>query len=92
MTDQFSVEWVDSGMEPKCPPNPDYPTGVDIDGIRPGERACKVDLPYPAKRRGVYVIKCGKCMGVIAVTTAGRPDDPRSVRVPCRTYGSPRHD
>jgi hypothetical protein len=80
------VHWVDRGYEPKSPPNPDYPDGIDID-LTGGDRvtkSCKTALPYPAKRVGYYVATCGKCGLKTIITTAGRPDDPRSVRLPCK--------
>jgi hypothetical protein len=79
------VDWIDRGFEPKEPPNPDYPNGMDVDltaGImRPN---CTVKLPYPAKRIGYYLITCTKCRSKTIVTTAGRRDDPRSVRLACK--------
>lgn len=29
---QFTITWHDSGREPQCPPNPAYPSGIDLDG------------------------------------------------------------
>lgn len=46
-------------------------------------RTCSIELPYPAKRCGVYVIECAKCGQKNALTTAGRPDDPRTVTMGC---------
>lgn len=85
MSEQFKVEWMDSGREPQCPPNPAYPDGIDIkaDGAA---MTCKADLPYPAKRCGAYVVECTRCGLRVACTTAGRPDDPRSIELPC--YGN----
>lgn len=40
-------------------------------------------LPYPARRCGQYVVKCDVCDQIIVVTTAGRPDDPRSLKMAC---------
>ena len=80
---QFTIEWHDAGREPQCPPDPRYPDGIDIDGIAPGQDACKTDLPYPAKRCGAFIVTCAVCGIRVGITTAGRPDDPRSVRVPC---------
>lgn len=77
------VVWEDGGREPQCPPNPAYPLGIDLDAANGQEIACKVALPYPAKRCGVYVVTCSQCGVRIACTTAGRPDDPRSIRMPC---------
>lgn len=77
----FTINWIDRGREPTQPPNPKFPDGIDIDtGHRP---ACKVTLPYPAKRCGLYVVECSKCGNRSAITTAGRPDDPRSVMLEC---------
>ncbi len=83
MTDK-KIDWIDRGLEPKCSPNPAYPKGVDIIGHIIGQKNCKVDLPYPAKRCGIYLIECSTCGIVVACTTAGRPDDPRSITMQCR--------
>jgi hypothetical protein len=80
------VEWLDRGAEPQCPPNPDYPDGVDVD-LSDGLPSCTVMLPYPAKRIGYFVITCAICGSRVGLTTAGRPDDPRSVKMPCRRIG-----
>jgi len=88
--DQFEITWRDAGREPQVKPNPDYPTGIDLDLSFQGEPACTTPLPYPAKRIGAYLIHCRTCGIRIGVTTAGRPDDPRSVKIPCKppTTGS----
>jgi hypothetical protein len=85
MTDQFIIKWWDSGEEPQCEPNPNYPEGIDLDLTSVGMPSCETKLPYPAKRIGHYVVTCTKCGLRFAVTTAGRPDDPRSVKVGCKT-------
>ncbi len=84
MSDQFNITWVDSGREPKCAPNPSYPAGIDVDCTAGAMPNCTASLAYPAKRCGIYVVKCMRCGWKCAVTTAGRADDPRSVRVPCK--------
>jgi hypothetical protein len=81
---QFDIHWEDKYAEPQVKPNPAYPNGIDLDGSRGAEIACKVALPYPAKRIGVYVVRCKLCGYSIGVTTAGRPDDPRSITVACK--------
>ncbi|MCY3677907.1 MAG: hypothetical protein OXH66_10010 [Gemmatimonadetes bacterium] len=83
----IAIEWVDSGREPQCAPDPAYPKGIDIVLARAPEKTCFTELPYPAKRCGRYVVTCGECGHRLAVTTAGRPDDPRSVRFPCGKEG-----
>lgn len=84
MEQALKVTWIDGGREPKCPPNPAYPDGIDVDACRPGEQGCVAALPYPAKRCGAYAVECPVCGAKTVVTTAGRPDDPRTVRVACK--------
>lgn len=79
----FSIEWLDKGREPQCPPDPRYPTGKDADLSKGAAKTCKTALPYPAKRCGIYLVRCRKCGVNVGITTAGRPDDPRSVTLPC---------
>ena len=83
MSKQFNIDWMDSGREPQCDPNPAYPKGKDIDGSAGAKQSCTVMLPYPAKRCGTYVIHCYRCGVRVGVTTAGRPDDPRSIKIGC---------
>lgn len=82
----FDIEWFDREREPQCAPNPNYPNGKDIDCSDNAEITCTVELPYPAKRCGLYVVHCSRCGLNIALTTAGRPDDPRSVKIGCRLH------
>lgn len=86
MEQTLSVEWHDAGREPECQPNPAFPEGKDMDVSEGAPRTCYSELPYPARRCGVYVVACSKCGLRIGVTTAGRPDDPRSVKVACINY------
>lgn len=83
MIDRFNIEWKDGEMEPKCAPNPAYPNGIDLD-VSQGQVSCRVALPYPAKRIGAYMVECRLCGFTVACTTAGRPDDPRSITIPCK--------
>lgn len=78
------VTWIDLERWPKVKPNPDYPNGIDIDLTNGAAVACLVKLPYPAKRIGNYIVECGKCGLRVGLTTAGRPDDPRSVKLACK--------
>jgi hypothetical protein len=81
----MKIEWHDAGREPQCPPDPAYPSGKDVAAPRPsGLATCKVDLPYPARRVGWYEVRCELCGASAGCTTAGRPDDPRSIEVWCR--------
>lgn len=79
----FKIEWIDDYREPKCAPDPRFPKGKDLDISHDAEAACKTDLPYPAKRCGLLIVECQTCKQRIAITTAGRTDDPRSLKLAC---------
>lgn len=79
----WQIEWRDHGREPQCQPNPNYPEGIDIDLSNGFPPACESPLAYPAPRCGAYVIRCRTCGLKMTLTTAGRPDDPRSLKVTC---------
>ena len=81
----FIVNWIDSGREPQFPPNPLNPEGISLDGAIGSLPACETELPYPARRCGRFEIECKSCGVFIVVTTAGRPDDPKSVKINCLT-------
>jgi hypothetical protein len=81
----FTIEWHDAGFEPQCAPDPAYPDGIDLDMTTAGDVAiCGTALPYPAPRCGYYALRCNTCGLTVGITTAGRPDDPRSVTVACQ--------
>jgi hypothetical protein len=82
----LKVTWHDAGREPRSPPNPDYPEGIDLDLSRGTSKTCQTALPYPAKRCGQYLIACETCGLSTVVTTAGRVDDPRSVKLRCKGH------
>jgi len=85
----ISVSFLDAGRDPQCKSNPKFPDGIDLD-LRPPEkrtplhRSCSYNLPYPAPRCGTYVVVCDSCGFRAAITVAGRPDDPRTVTLPCK--------
>lgn len=84
MSDQFRIEWVDAGLEPECEPDPRYPQGIDLDLVKdPQLPSCSTALPYPARRIGMFMIQCRFCQIAVGCTTAGRPDDPRSIKFNC---------
>ncbi len=87
MTCSFKVDWIDRGREPVVPPDPRYPEGIDLDCAIDALPSCYTALPYPAKRCGLYFVECNICGANALITTAGRPDDPRSVRLPCKLQG-----
>lgn len=78
----MKIEWIDDHREPQCAPDPAYPRGKDLDASHGGP-SCMTVLPYPAKRCGLYVVECERCGVRVACTTAGRPDDPRSIKIAC---------
>lgn len=86
MGDRFSINWIDSGREPQCEPDPKFPNGKNLSLRGGATTSCIVSLPYPAKRCGAYIVECNECSVRVAVTTAGRPDDPRSVEIACKRH------
>lgn len=82
MGEQFTIAWIDRGCEPQCAPDPNFPNGKRIKAPS-GILACPVELPYPAKRCGYYLVERTRCAVRVAITTAGRPDDPRSAEIAC---------
>lgn len=69
--------------KPQHPSNPEYPNGVDVDLAGDHLMRCSALLPRMPGKLGVYEIRCTHCELSLALTSAGRPDDPRLVRVPC---------
>jgi hypothetical protein len=79
----MKTSWLWRSREPaKSPPNPAYPHGLAIDVSR-GLRSCEARLDYPAPGVGTWIVTCETCGSNLAVTAAGRPDDPTTVRIPC---------
>lgn len=79
----FKVVWIDGRRFPKVAPNPAYPEGVDIEASR-GAPGCSTSLRYPADRIGQYYVDCLICGTNALITMAGRRDDPRWVKLPCK--------
>lgn len=84
MGGKMKVRWLDGKRSPQCQPNPAYPAGVDLDASGGATKTCTVPLPYPAKRIGAYSIECPVCGTKAGCTTAGRADDPRSIKIACK--------
>lgn len=80
----FKVTWIDRKREPQNPADPRYPNGIDLDMTRGEPANCSTALPYPAKRCGYYYVECTICGKNAVITTAGRRDDPRSVKLACK--------
>jgi hypothetical protein len=91
-----TVTFLDAGLEPKCPPDPAHPNGVHVIMAlaRLGRPTCEVNLPYPAPRCGLVVVKCDACGLSVGLTVAGRPDDPCAITLACRDLHPPgaRHE
>jgi hypothetical protein len=88
-TKAMKIEFLDSGRSPTCQPNPIYPNGIDLDVANGQPWHCTARPPYPAPRCGAYLITCETCGIRVAVTVAGRQDDPRSVKMACKRKKSP---
>jgi hypothetical protein len=82
---QFYIKPTCRRGPPQHPTNPAYPEGVDVQEAAPGVASCRVELPYPAPERLVWQVRCRRCGYALAITAAGRADDPRSVTVPCHS-------
>lgn len=80
-----TVKFMSHNRKAVCAPDPAFPEGIDIDVSDGAKIACRVQLPYPAECCGIIAVRCERCGFSAAVTTAGRADDPRSVKLPC--YG-----
>lgn len=76
--------WIDRYREPQCKPNPAFPLGQDIDLTGGAEKFCSRTFSWPAKRCGYWYVECSECGTNALITTAGRPDDPRSVKIACK--------
>ena len=81
MNPKFTIAFGGPGTAPKCQSDPAYPNGIDLDASN-GEEGCRVELPYPAMGVGFWCVQC-RCGATAACTTAGRPDDPRSIKIAC---------
>ncbi len=79
----LTAEWIDKEREPVCPPQPQFPNGTDVDLSAGAAKTCSIEVPYPAKRCGLYIITCETCGQTNALTTAGRIDDPRKITFAC---------
>lgn len=77
-------EFLGEGRLAKEPANPAYPEGLAVDFAPDAEKSCAMSLTYPAPQIGKWIVKCERCSYVAVVTAAGQPDDPVSIRIPCR--------
>lgn len=81
----FEITFKPSGRgAARCAADPEYPDGVRADGRTSPGAFCTIEFPYPAPECGMFLANCRECGFRIAVTAAGRADDPRSLTVSCR--------
>ena len=80
--DNLKVTFLSHSRQSRSAPDPLFPDGIDID-LSKGQPSCMVALPYPAECCGAWLIVCRTCRQNYVLTAAGRPDDPRTVRLPC---------
>jgi hypothetical protein len=88
----IQVEFLSHNRKAKVAPNPDYPDGIDVDLTNGKKVACLANLPYPAECCGILFVYCKKCGANAAITTAGRLDDPRRVKLACKAALAPEQD
>lgn len=69
----------------QCSSDPRYPNGIAVNVSKPFENACTFKLPYPAPECGMHILECQLCKQSVAITAAGRVDDPSSVTIGCLT-------
>jgi hypothetical protein len=82
----IEVNFVSHHRKAKVAPNPRFPSGTDVDLSDGATRHCRAQLPYPAECCGVWLVRCPDCGASAAITTAGRTDDPRSVKLACEAH------
>lgn len=83
MTAIFDIKFLSHNRKAQCAPDPKYPDGMVADVSHGAQQKCAIDIPYPAECVGAWVIKCKECGRSVAITAAGRPDDPKAVIVDC---------
>lgn len=83
MTD-FDVKFLSHNRKAKCAPNPKYPRGMDVDLAGDAKLVCLAELPCPAECCGIWIVECETCGLRVGITAAGRPDDPRTAKLPCK--------
>jgi hypothetical protein len=75
--------WISRHRKPTQPSDSMYPDGIDVDASR-GRAFCSITLDHPTAECGLWIVTCDVCNQRILLTTAGRLDDPRSLKMACR--------
>jgi hypothetical protein len=86
ITERHRVEWHGAGRKAQLQADPDYPHGISVNLSDSDERSCQVILPYPAPECGYWQVTCSECGFKIAISAAGRADDPTDVTIACRGH------
>jgi len=86
---RFSITWHNGGDGARLgQPDPAFPHGVDVDISEKPAPSCTARLDCPAPRCGAWLIECQECGATVAVSAAGRADDPRSLTMGCAALGT----
>lgn len=80
----LKIDWIDRQQVAQALPSPDHPDGMDLDISKGASATCSTTLPYPAKRIGWFSVECQTCGIKALISTAGRADDPRSLKLACK--------
>lgn len=80
----LNPSWTPSPIVPTSPPDPRFPRGREVGMPVYRRDACLLDLPYPAKGPGEYVVECSRCGQAGRAKTSGRADDPTMMRLVCK--------
>jgi hypothetical protein len=81
---KFKIDFRSHNRKATCAPDPAYPHGIDVDMTDGAKVACLAMLPYPAACCGLWIVECQTCGKRAGITAAGRPDDPRSLKLACK--------
>jgi hypothetical protein len=80
---KFEVSWLKRADRSTQKPDPAYPNGVIANLSKGAVQVCQVNLQYPAPCPGTHFIRCKLCGITVAVTAAGRVDDPTVAVIAC---------
>lgn len=83
---KVTVTWIDRHQQPRGLPDPKYPNGRVLNMAIGARKTCSVELDHPTKGCGYYLLVCERCHLRVVVTTAGRVDDPRKVKLACKVH------
>lgn len=82
----LKLTWLDQGRRAKNPADPRYPDGIPLDASNPAKPWCGTAFTYPAPGVGKWIVECDECGLRALISAAGRPDDPRSLKIACKPH------